>query len=629
MPTPHAVPRAVFLCLFLLVPAACGDDGGGGDGTTGTGTDTGTPGTTTGTTGTTGTGTNTATTGTSTGTTGGGSSLVPCDPANPDCGADLCAGLPQAGFYCRPACPDGSALGDACGENGACLPSTPGPGAAPLACFELDDCDFLTGAGCDAAAGETCSVVDADPLRTACVPNLPGMAGEPCGPGGALACDPGLGCFGSDLDGADPGVCGAWCVPGEPLPDGCPACIAVTNEIGTCAECSILEDTCTAGEQCQPVNELGGGVCVPYGPGGEGDPCTVADAAMSCQEGLLCLEVQDEVFVCVETCDPAVPACTDPNKTCNDIGLLQPDLPNGKKGVCTDDEQMLCTPGGMPNGCAAGQVCLAFDPDAGVCAEPCDPTTGDGACAGNYACLPADGGVPFLDPFLHGNGACGDGCQADNDCPGQARCLPLSGLEAGGVCGDPCAPADPNACGAGATCVPLPADPQNGVCMVFGDACDGTDPASCSPGLTCVAIEGNPAEGTCLPSCFEQDPNACTMLGTACQVRTDPVYHDGACIGQETPCDPVSQTGCDATETCNPLGGGPFGGVAYVCDPAGTIAEGGDCSMDPEGCAPGLTCIDDVCRAYCDPNNDTCVMGTCQDASADLYLPPGTLGVCT
>ncbi|RMG98794.1 MAG: hypothetical protein D6705_04810 [Deltaproteobacteria bacterium] len=626
--------RSFAITLLLTAPLGCGDDGGGtGTDTDATGTDTGTSGSTgtiTGTTGTTGPGTTGATgTGTSGSTTGGEGPLVPCDPLAADCGDDVCAGAPQAGFYCRPACPDTAAEGDPCGRAGVCLPSTPGLGSSgELACFELDDCDFLTGDGCDAAAGETCAVVDADPLRTACVPHEPGAAGTPCGPGGILACDPGLGCLGSDLDGNDPGICTGWCDPQAPLPDGCPACIAVTTAIGTCAECSILEDTCPAGEQCQPTNEFAGGACIGFGPGGEGDPCVPQDATMSCQDGLLCLEVVEDVYECVETCDPAVPTCTDPAKTCNDVGLLQPDLPNGKLGLCIEQEEMFCTPGGMPTGCAAGDVCLAVDPNVGVCAASCDPTTGDAACAGNYACLPANDGIPFFDPFAFGNGACGDGCADDNDCPGQARCLLLDGLESPGLCGDPCAPADPNACGASATCVPLPGDPQNGVCMLLGTACDGTDPTSCDPGQTCAAIAGNPAEGTCLPACFEQDPNACALAGGTCQVRTAPEYHDGACVGQATPCDPVGQTGCDAGETCTAVGGGAFGGTAFVCEAAGNVPDGGDCSVDPQACAEGLACVDDVCRAYCDPGNDACAMGTCTDVSADLYLPAGTLGVC-
>ncbi len=600
----HADRRPLPLLVSILL-AACGGAGGGDGESTGTSaaSDTG-PG------------------------TGGDEDLVPCEPGADDCGDDLCAGRPRAGFYCRPLCPEGAAEGDACGRAGVCLPGDDVFGDGSLACFELSDCDFMTGAGCDTAAGETCAVIDADPLRTACEPHAPGAPGATCGPGGILGCDPGLACLGTDLDGGDPGRCTAWCVPGDPLPAGCPSCIPVTDQIGTCAECSILADDCPQGEQCQPVQELAGGVCVGFGPGGEGDPCTVADATASCQPGLLCLEVADDVFQCVATCDPANPACSDPNKTCNDVGILSPDLPDGILGLCIEQDVMWCTPGGMPDGCANDQMCLAVDPDVGVCADTCDPTTGLAACAGNYACLPAVDGAPFLDPFAVGNGACGEGCAADADCPGQARCLLLAGLEAGGVCGAACAPADPNACGPGQTCVPLANDPQNGACVPGGTSCDGSDPTSCGAGSTCVALDAAPGEGACLPACFEQDPSACNGVGGTCQVRTDAAFHTGACVGQPTACDPVAQSGCDPGQSCRVLGGGPLGGVAYTCEDAGPLAGGDDCSADAAACGPGLACVGDVCRAYCDPMGAPCAMGTCTDISASLYLPADTLGAC-
>ncbi len=604
--------------LFLLLPACKSGGGGSGGETEGTGS-----------TGGTGSGTATAGSsgGSSSGTTGGtGGALMPCDPLAPDCGADLCAGRPSAGYYCRPPCPAGASEGDAC-DGGVCLPMGAPDGVVDeLACYELDACDFITGDGCE--AGETCAVVDASPVRTACVPSGGSTAGEPCAPNGVLACGPGLACLGSDLDGPDPGVCGPWCVPGDPLPADCQGCIAINPDIGTCAECNILDDTCGAGTQCQPVNEFGGGLCIPFGSGGEDDPCEPVDPNATCQEGLLCLEVEQDMWSCVPTCDPKAPGCSDPDKTCNDIGLLQPDLQTGKVGVCSDLEQMFCVPGPMPVGCAQDQVCYDVG-NVGLCGDACDPLQGDMSCMGNYGCLPVDDeGKTFLAPFLAGNGVCGSGCAGDMDCTPGGTCLLLADFSSAGLCGVTCTPANPTECMAGETCVPLGADPLVGACVPGGSSCDPALPTSCGAGLHCAAIAGGAMEGTCVEACFAQQANTCSLPGDACIGRTDAPFHAGVCLGQKTPCDVLAQTGCDADQTCSVLGGGPIGGAAFVCEAAGAIPEGGDCALDASACAPGLACHEDVCRPYCDPGGAPCPQGTCTDISADVGLAAGTVGVC-
>jgi hypothetical protein len=558
-------------------------------------------------------------------TTGGpDDALQPCDPLADECAPLRCGGAPTAGYYCRPTCSSMAQEGDACSDGGVCLPAT--PGSADMVCVVTTDCDPSTGSGCDLAAGESCVVVDVEPLRTACEPAGTGGVAEPCGPSGGNDCDVGLGCLGSNLDDGDAGRCTPWCEPPGDGGDACPVCVPIAEDLGSCAECSLIDDQCPEGSQCQPINEALGGFCIDYGPGGADDPCNVVDPAMGCQEGLLCLEVVDDLFVCVATCDPAMPMCDDPAKSCIDLGTFVPGAPNGEVGICIEGVQQFCDPDGDPTGCDPEEVCLVVGPDLGVCGGACDPTTGDAACEGNAACYPADGNMIDIDPFVVGNGVCGAGCTDDGDCGG-GTCLLVEGLESAGVCGPTCDPSAP-VCDGGSTCVATPGDPLVGACIVGGNACDGADPLSCAGmgAVACTVLDGG-VEAVCMVACFEQDPNGCGGMAAACQVRSDADFHDGVCVGQEPACDPLMQD-CDDEQTCVVTGGSALGGTAFVCSSAGPLAAGGDCTDDDSACGLGLQCVGDVCVELCDPNADDCARGTCTDASATLYLPAGSIGFC-
>jgi hypothetical protein len=167
-----------------------------------------------------------------------------------------------------------------------------------------------------------------------------------------------------------------------------------------------------------------------------------------------------------------------------------------------------------------------------------------------------------------------------------------------------------------------------GACILGGASCDPAVPDSCI-GVSqpaCVALDGLPNEGACMPPCFVQDPVGCDGTPLDCHAKTDPIWHSGSCFGQPDACDPIAQTGCGASQTCTIMGGGPLGGVAYVCDDAGSVPEGDDCSSDD--CEEGLACVEDVCSEFCDPLNDNCTTGVCTDISAVFYLPADTIGVC-
>jgi hypothetical protein len=557
-------------------------------------------------------------------TGGPGSGLVSCDPTEEmSCAEGVCAGAPQAGFYCRPACSDTAEPGTSCGSDDVCLPV--GAGNEGLACFDVADCDLLTADGCDIAAGESCVAVSLEPVRTACVPSGNTGASLPCDPLGMHDCGPGLACLGSDFEGGDPGVCTLLCLPQEALPAECATCIPLNPDIGTCTECSALDDQCPRGQQCQPTNEFLGGICVDHGTGGPGDPCVPGDPTMACLAGHLCLEGDvDDAFICVETCDPAMPMCSG-DETCLDVGVIVPGADPGQLGLCIAGTEQYCDPDAMPTGCVIGDVCLAFDVGIGVCGSPCDPTA-MGKCDPNEFCFPELDGAPFYDPYVAGNGACGDGCATDGECGG-GTCLRLDALTSTGVCGVTCDPANGAAdCGVGEGCVPTPGDPMVGACVLGGTACDPASSGECAPPTgACVALEGA-ASGVCLQSCFVQDPSACMGAGV-CHGKTDPQWHGGVCLGGGAPCDPVAQD-CGPGMTCEVSGGGPIGGTALLCIEAGALPEGGDCSADDGACGEGLYCVADVCVATCDPGGPPCAMGICTDLSAQFYLPLGTVGVC-
>lgn len=610
----HLRPRLVALLLSL---SACpGDDGGGGGGSGSDGT----------------TGTGEATMGLdSTGTDGTGDTgepagveLVPCDPtAEGSCEEGVCAGHPMSGFYCRPGCSTMAMEGTPCGSDDVCLPVR--PGAPETACFDVRACDLLTGDGCSLAAGDGCVALSLDPLRTACVPTGDATAGQACAPAGMLACGPGSACLGSDLDAGTDGTCTSWCELGAAPTEACSACTAVGDGIGTCSECAVLGDDCPAGSQCQLANELLGGVCVGEGPAGPYAPCSPFDEAQACQAGLLCVDVESGP-ICLVPCDPASPMCTGEGESCVDVGLFVPGAPADQLGVCAAVGVTLCDPAAEPTGCAADENCLDVGGGLGICGSTCDPALGDAACeTENTACFPTDGSQIDLGPFVEGNGACGLGCTTDGECGG-GTCLHLDGLEVDGLCGATCTPGMPGACGAGMSCVATPEDAGVGACMAGGTTCNTGNVGECGGGA-CIPMEGEALVGICLPPCFGQDPAACGGTPALCQSKTDPTWHEGTCIGGGTACNPIEDD-CGPGQACGVVGGAAFGGHAFLCDDAGPLGEGGDCSMDSGACQAGLGCIGGVCRAWCDPMADACATGTCTDVSAGLYLPADTLGAC-
>jgi hypothetical protein len=163
----------------------------------------------------------------------------------------------------------------------------------------------------------------------------------------------------------------------------------------------------------------------------------------------------------------------------------------------------------------------------------------------------------------------------------------------GGLCG----PADD--CGAGNTCTAIPM----GISYCTQDCnrdADCTQP-TVAGGIAPVCLQpGAGLKNFCTPSC-------------------NPV---GAADGTQ---------GCPARTAClydlNLVGPGVDEEVS-VCVAPGTIGEAGDCSST--SCAPGLFCIDSVCRRVCRLGSSTCPAGqTCQAPIPASVLPSPRFGVCS
>jgi hypothetical protein len=562
-----------------------------------------------------------------------------CDVlANADaCGDRLCFGTPSSGYFCRDRCEDTDSPGDACGRDGVCLENRgpDEPNDAAVGCIESTECEPVTGDGC--AVDEKCAVLRLEPLLTACVEEGPGQAWEPCNAAQGNACAAGLACLGSDLEDDEPGRCTPLCSPDDTLPDDCEMCVEQISGLGTCAQCAVLNDTCPAGSQCHPINETLGGVCVEYGPGTPGDLCDFT-ADGSCEPGVLCMEEELEgpdVTRCRQTCNSFDPEC-DPvdgrTTNCFDIGLFEPAFGYGELGLCSEDlPGPICIPEEGID-CADGS-CIILDTTEngiafGYCLDSCDPTLAD--CADNYACLPFSDGEVYAEPFLRGNGTCGEGCQSDDDCAA-GTCLLLNGLESPGICASACDASVANDLG---NCIGqcVPTGGGIGECVPATALCGPDDP--CAIG-SCSYLTEALDLGVCLLPCLVQDADACSLGGGqslgSCNLRQDPQLHEGVCIGQEQPCDLTDPASCSDGQSCQVTGGAAFGGGAILCSEPGPNPLDAECDGNDD-CAAGLVCITGedprTCRPICDPSSPTCGTGECTDLSESFYLPVGSVGAC-
>ncbi len=173
-------------------------------------------------------------------------------------------------------------------------------------------------------------------------------------------------------------------------------------------------------------------------------------------------------------------------------------------------------------------------------------------------------------------------------------------------------------------------------CMGWGiDACgaglfcaafDGRTQATCYPersrkhGETCLA------NNQCLSEHCSKVTNTCTLLpgsacspGDPCERPLNGVPH--ACVESRctaTPCDPVAQTGCAPSETCD------LAGETTGCRQPGPAKHGESCApFTGHPCARGLTCVGSVCCKVCKTDADCVGEATCSTHE------PWTYGSCS
>lgn len=280
-------------------------------------------------------------------------------------------------------------------------------------------------------------------------------------------------------------------------------------------------------------------------------------------------------------------------------------LPESDHGTYTVTEfiqgELLVTPdtvgGGADAECWAGQVTAHLE--ALMTREDGHPMTlsvseiqasGSGLSTGHDVLCPGvevpvdlndcEKEVPL---FADCNPYCQLGCDPDEHCVVDAAfftCHPVGTLPFGAVC------TYPAACGPGLSCFPLPNSdiPQCHMPCVDDDDCPGD--AQC-------AITANLGGGSDLSLCATP--------------------HDE--------CDALSQSGCEAGETCY------LDGASMLCMPGGGLAAGEFCEDQPaNACAPGLHCLV-VCRALCSTTTESPSCLACPGGHHEFSLGMG-LGFC-
>jgi hypothetical protein len=217
---------------------------------------------------------------------------------------------------------------------------------------------------------------------------------------------------------------------------------------------------------------------------------------------------------------------------------------------------------------------------------------------------------------------------------GTCSVLTLCGCEAGQLC---MIQGVSDACQLYEMCVPGTAGS-----VAVGAEC--ATPTDCVPGSICVQYMGEDT-GHCYQWCATSAD--CDAAGSECTVGLQMTLSaPPACAGTTatTPLNACSLP-CPADVNCDPFGGTGAGagcadgeacGVRSDCSiswcfPEGTVAEGGDCTVD--GCLAGLICLDAssagggiTCVPFCDTTH-TCTTGTCYPLTPAYPANP-SLGYC-
>ena len=559
----------------------------------------------------------------------GGACVAPCAPAD----LSACAGAPCRDVGADYGLPPGSlgVCAAVCGD-GVCA-----PGEVCATCPADCACDVCGDGSC--TGDETCAGCPVDCGACPACGDGACNGDEDCAgcpdDCGACACGDGACTVGETCTGC-PDDCAALCACGDGQCDPSESCFSCPDDCGVCA-CG--DGLCTVGEGCScPADcpcPCGDGLCE---PGETCDGCPADCGACACGDGACngaetCADCPDDCGYCLcgdgvcqtgETCGICPADCG--GCVCGDGACAQGE----SCAECPDDCGACVCGDGV---CSLGETCVGCPADCHLfglsgCTGPCDPMA-SGQCPANHACAATSIGNVFVPALGMGNSVCGGGCTVHADC-GAGLCLRVQGLATPGLCRPACtpgAPPGPGGCPADQLCAPHPELPGAGVCVPAAP-CDPAK-AACIAGKpsACLRLSHAPELGLCVEGCYQTGPPCAE--GATCVPRTDEQWHLGTCVGQPAPCDPVAQTGCPAGQTCELVGGLSFSGFAAACTThVGEAAEGAKCIQTLPTCAPGLGCVDKVCRRFCDPGAPSCPTGACIDVSASYYRPAGEVGAC-
>ncbi len=515
-------------------------------------------------------------------------------PAGGDCRADKAAcgaGLLCFGGTCAIPCKPSA---DACPAGNTCRDESD---RFDLAAGTWGRCDLTCGDGrCAATEGCESCPTDCGPCEPACGDGMC-LGTERCETcsqdcGGCPECGNGQ-CEPFEDCGRCPSDCGE-CVCGDGICLGAETCRTCPTD---CTVCQCGDGACDANEDCASCMEdcglctCGDGLCNGVGEGCLACPADCG-ACGACGDGICqdyegCNLCPGDCGTCPSVCGDGVCSGAEARDTCpGDCAAV-----GCGNGICDEDET-----------CAACPADCRFQRMAS-CGPACDAVAPD--CPTNFVCFPsATGDTANLKILYAGEGICGAVCEDDSDC-GDGTCLAISKADVGKVCvpsnAPACNPADPQACGSDAWCMPHTNDPTR---------------------------------GTCIQGCMSRNDDACGGDPAQCHRGTGSHWRPGVCVGQPNPCDVVNQRGCGDSETCVPMSGWPNAGQAYVCDPATGEAELGDPCAPGLGlaatCRAGLLCGTDArCHTPCDPKiAGACAPQTCVDLAAKLWLDPNQVGVC-
>ncbi len=146
------------------------------------------------------------------------------------------------------------------------------------------------------------------------------------------------------------------------------------------------------------------------------------------------------------------------------------------------------------------------------------------------------------------------------------------------------------------------------------DCITGSEDPACADNAAAADLVGC-AQASCDAECFGGGPAA----ESDCEApAVSPSA--GSCVDAASPCNPVTNAGCDAAagEACD------FGADGFECYPApNTLMLCEDCTAGDNFCSGGMTCGGATCAKFCCDDGDCSAGGTC-----DLEAGGGTVGIC-